>query len=33
MHVSEPFLSGKTLKISRIEREKTINRGKKSLFL
>ena len=33
MHVSEPFFSGKTLEISRIEREETINRGKKSLFL
>ena len=33
MHLSEPFSSGKTLKISRTEREKTINRGKKSLFL
>ena len=27
------IFSGKTLEISRIEREKTINRGKKSLFL
>ena len=33
MHVSEPFFREKTLEISRIEREKTINRGKKSLFL
>ena len=33
MHVSEPFFREKTLEISRIEREKAINRGKKSLFL
>ena len=33
IHVLEPFFSGKTLEISRTEREKTINRGKKSVSL
>ena len=33
MHVSELFFREKKLEISRIEREKTINRGKKSFFL